>query len=197
MEEDREMMPDNKRIGFIGSLIGSQLQLAVSYHNHKEMMAWLATGAYLIAAAMIGIYLTPAVVNNWWTILLYNLLVTVGLIVFFLFIHMQFIERWRAADRVKGLMLAWTSLLHGEVQLTAEFTQPIQHSTAQLAVYPRFVNDYLDACKTTRSYKQAFYSLRHPLKVDPRWKTELASYALLGLSWLAVNCLVWLSPLDR
>lgn len=175
----------------------SEVNVEHSYHNHKEMMAWVATALYVPAVVGLatvvrrseGCIPTP-------TIFVVVVSVAAYVLIRF-FLNMQFRMRWESADVVAGLMKASVMLLSGEVQLTKGDCQKKRRGNAY---WPRFAYDAINSCSrhSGRRLKKAHFrralgSICRTGRLDDRWKTELTSYALVVASTIVAIILVALT----
>jgi hypothetical protein len=157
------------------------------YHHHKERMAWLATALALAGAAAVltvdindfqgsawhGWAGTVAVLAIYWLV--------------FSFLRMQFRNRWRAADYSWAFKRAHTEWLRDNLKSRVGGNQedrglaPAVTFPGSPAAYPQFLVDILrQICEET------------PLSLsDDRLKSELASYAAVGLAAAAVVFRIW------
>ncbi|MBL7209554.1 MAG: hypothetical protein ISS52_05595 [Dehalococcoidia bacterium] len=168
----------------------SHIPMVSAYHNHKETMAWLATALYLPTIIGLGHLISLEKADMVLQVVFTLALLLAAALFLVLFINMQFTERWTAADRIKGLMKTMVMLLAEKALLTSEDRREIE---VKGAVWPRFVAIRLDECLTPRCWKQTLcflFSFRW-YKLDPRWKTELASYFMIIISTVIAGLLIW------
>ena len=164
------------------------------YHHHKEIMAWVITALYVPSIIYLG-YRGRAI---WQSISLEwiapVLIFFAGYFVF-IFTHMQFSNRWQAADAVIILMQRYNDLNRG-----GKMPRQGEWRYKEDDHWPCFVrNGMKQLNRGERNCWKAFIALVKMLswfwwkkcKGDDRWKTELPSYIFIIFATLFAMYLAW------
>ncbi|MFC1934604.1 hypothetical protein ACFLXX_05630 [Chloroflexota bacterium] len=159
----------------------SEIGFEMSYHNHKETMAWLITALYVPAVLYLG-YTEGTV----WRGMCWERVV-IGLITFaaclvWLFVNTQYRLRWEAADAVKILMQRLADLNGG-----GELPKQCEWKPKEDDHWPHFIRCKLDILKEDRKF------WKHPSKflADNRGRTEFVSHTAIILVSLFAVILAW------
>ncbi len=172
-----------------------------SYHNQKETMAWVVTALYVPSIIYLG-YIEGRIWRNGWEALVTVLIVLASYFVF-VFVKMQFDNRWQAADVIKVLLHRWSEFIRKEEIPTNDKWMIDENSCGEKYDWPRFVQTKVnDLEKKNRNWEKAlealmwictlWYGLKNTNKFEDRWKTEIPSYLLVIVSTLAAIYLaVW------
>ncbi len=157
-----------------GGWLKTEIEVFVSYHNHKETMAWTATALFLAAAVAFLSAIPRIATEHQYTATVVIVLASLAIAGF---VIMQFCMRWSAANTCDGLRAALTKVYGGGYLNVAVST-----NDDRVPGLPRFVSEEIaSAAQRKRRWRRDFYR-------DPRWQSELASYFLLvlacvGCSW--------------
>ena len=174
--------------------IDKDIDLENRYHNHKEIMAWTATAFFLPAIVLFCYTAGPLVAGSLMRIVIAAVVALLG-IVAVLFVNMQFEMRWKANDTIIALMRCRTRLTldPGIIQ-----TLPTHLSSISPKPYwPQFIEEEIEHCTDKRPLKLFLKALAnllifHWTKIDPRLRTEVASYLALFLATFAAIATLWI-----
>ena len=163
----------------------------ISYHNHKETMAWAATAFYLPAVIIVG-FEASTVLSLFWKFLL-----IIGLIIIcfisLMFVNMQFESRWRAANKLEGMRRSMSLLHVSPDQVNDRSILEFEQMTELVNLFPNWIRNQMDTIESRfphdipHGLRSAAKNLLRPSKwmdIDPRLRTELPSYALIVIGTL-------------
>ncbi len=162
------------------------------YHNHKEMMAWVATALYLPAIVSLG-YIGSEI-GGCSASAVITAVVVLAAPIFSLFINMQFRKRWFAADYVVGLKRVEYLIIRNLLRFRAHDQRIRKRKKCKgYEDWPHFIQRVIDRCRTNRNWKCALrnFVLLHWHRLDDRWKTELPSYFMICAATVVTIVIVW------
>lgn len=175
--------------------LDSEIGIQENYHNHKETMAWTATAFYLPAVIVLGYTAAPEVRGPSCLALAF----VIGILGFVtaMFVNMQFEMRWIADDTIKGLRRA-RGILSAVCDFPAELVKdvpPVSESNTP-QVWPLFIQTEIDKCESKRSLCKFCDAMWFGFtfrwrKIDPKMRTELASYAVLLIATMIAIGALW------
>jgi hypothetical protein len=174
-----------------------ELEGMISYHNHKETMAWTGTAAYFAivlladrAAAFASGTLDRAI------------LTAICIVLFFLaylFVDMQFDARWVAADHSAALRRIIAKLLREGKAPSESLVLPEKPSADSAAtVWPAYFTADLQACTSNRRdalNEGVTLLIKNPASffrdARRRVRSEIASYLTMAVATLIAILRVW------
>jgi hypothetical protein len=179
--------------------LDSEIKIRESYHNHKETMAWSATGAY--TGLIILAYYGAPYLDSRPKLLGFSLVVVLTGWATSLFVNMQFKQRWKAADMIRGLRRArgrLSPISEADFLTGFNYNVPAVPSDPweERPHWPWFIEDEITACKTNR--RSRLYELRFLLcfstweKVNARSRSEWGSYIILAVVTVVAFATTWL-----
>ncbi|MFA5064460.1 MAG: hypothetical protein WC566_03240 [Dehalococcoidia bacterium] len=159
--------------------VNNRISRDITYHNHKETMAWLATAFYIPSIMWLGYNIGDAGLSCAIRLVITIIILFAFIILLCCFIYTQLTERWRAAERIQ--MLTKIELDWLKSTDTAEIERLFQNiSLAVDIAWPQSIAEELK-----RRYRQRYSAC------DTRLKTELTTYAMIiGATAVAIS-LVW------
>jgi len=151
----------------------SEIERNQVYHNHKETMAWAATAFYI--PAIIALAFNMPKTTTCWVLTIVTVLFLVGGASVSCFVRFQFRNRWRAADRVWGLIRVLGMLNGVGIPATANWQMDRD------ALYPDFIKREIRESGRFR---------------EERGQVEIVSYIAIGLATIIAAILFWVrSPI--
>lgn len=181
------------QLEILGQWINTEIDKNETYHNHKETMAWTATAVWLTASGYLYVNIPTWL---WGERVLFSLVYTImaGLTIWFA--STQFDWRWKAADRTTALREALREVcVRIDVYGRIATLPPHRLRMMDECGFPVFVGEHLAPGHTIPRRRRSITVLMpwSGEDYDPRWNTELPSYAAIVVAWLGVMCRVWIS----
>jgi hypothetical protein len=166
-----------------------------NYHNHKEMMAWVATAFYTPSVITLGFVVTELTLVTA-VLLTVGLTATVYLVL--VFINMQFRKRWWASD-------ATAILVRLIVKISCNSDNPkylpkikslfwkLDNKDFDEHFLPLFIEKSIDKLWRKRRFWLALREilLLKLVTLDDRWKTEIPSYIIVFLATITAILSIW------
>lgn len=169
--------------------LNSQIVKDTSYHDHKETMAWVATALYL--PGIIGLGNIIGTTNLICLRVVFTVIIILSCTILLrLFINMQFVQRWNAAERIQIYSEFIVRLLSGKLKLEEDARTMVMVDDV---AYPKIIADNINNRLASRCFWNAFLILLSLQwrELDDRWKTELSSYAIVILATIVSIILIW------
>jgi hypothetical protein len=173
-------------------------QIYENYHNHKEMMAWIATAFYAPSIITIGFVVSKVS-------LLADILLTAGLVIaayiVLVFINMQFRKRWFASDATAVLMRLIVRLSGSSDNI--EYRRKVKLLLGRIEnkdidehFLPVFIEYIINRLGRKRRLPQFLSAVGHIFtlrlrNLDDRWKTEIPCYTVVLLSTIVAILSLW------
>lgn len=172
-------------IGRYLDLLDAEISDRLTYHNHKETMAWSATGAY--AGLILLAYSATPYLDGLLKQISFSALILVAGFATWLFVRMQLQMRWETADVLRALRRTRAKLASisdtqfpGSVDLS--LPQVPTNEYLERAEWPVFIQDEICACTTKRqplSDQLRLIASWKLEKMNARSRSELATYLIL------------------